>query len=251
MRVIGMIPVRMESTRLPNKALAKIRGIPMILHTWKRCSYADKLDDLFVVTDSLEIRTLVTSFGGKVLMTRSDHLSGSDRIAEASLGVDAKIIVNIQGDEALVSPDHINQLINHSISSLAPVSILTTKFNKRNSPSDVKVVLDCDGNIMYASRADIPYSKSEAELEFLKAYHVVAFRKDFLLEYTNWPPSKLELTEGNEYLRIIERGKSISTVLVPSNAISVDTEQDLKFVDKIMIKDPLFAKYKDVFQLKF
>jgi 3-deoxy-manno-octulosonate cytidylyltransferase (CMP-KDO synthetase) len=246
-----MIPVRMESARLPNKALAKIQGISMILHTWKRCSYADKLDDLFVVTDSLEIRDLVTSFGGKVLMTRSDHLSGSDRIAEASLAVDAEIIVNIQGDEALVSPDHINQLVCHSISSLAPVSILTTKFNKRNSPSDVKVVLDCDGNIMYASRADIPYSKVGAKIALLKAYHVVAFRKDFLSEYTNWPPSKLELIEGNEYLRVIERGRSISTVLVSSDAISVDTEEDLKFVDNIMIKDPLFATYKDVFQSKF
>ena len=179
MRVVGMIPVRMESVRLPNKAVAKIQGVSMILHTWKRCSYADKLDDLFVVTDSLEIKDLVTSFGGKVLMTRTDHLSGSDRIAEAALSVEAEIIVNIQGDEALVSPLHINQLISHSIKSLAPVSILTTKFHKRNSPSDVKVVLDCDGNIMYASRADIPFSKSGGETEFTKAYHVVAFRKNF------------------------------------------------------------------------
>tara|TARA_Y100000991_G_C21944715_1_gene336933 strand:- start:312 stop:1052 length:741 start_codon:yes stop_codon:yes gene_type:complete len=245
-----MIPVRMESVRLPNKALAKIQGISMILHTWKRCSYADKLDDLFVVTDSLEIKDLVTSFGGKVLMTRTDHLSGSDRIAEAALAVEAEIIVNIQGDEALVSPLHINQLISHSIKSIAPVSILTTKFYKKSSPSDVKVVLDCDGNIMYASRADIPFSKSGGETKFTKAYHVVAFRKNFLLEFTSWAPSKLELIEGNEYLRIIERGRSISTVLVSSDAISVDTAEDLKFVDNIMRQDPLFAKYKDVFLSK-
>ena len=240
-----MIPVRMESTRLPNKAVAKIQGIPMILHTWKRCTFASKLDDLFVVTDSLEIRELVTSFGGKVLMSHSGHLSGSDRIAEASLTVDAELIVNIQGDEALVSPEHINQLISHSFTSSSPVSILATKFNTRNSPSDVKIVLNHSGCIMYASRADIPYSKSGEQIEFLKAYHVVAFKKDFLIEYTKWPPSKLELTEGNEYLRIIEQGRSISTVMVSSDAISVDTPEDLKFVNKKMIKDPLFAIYKD------
>ena len=248
MRVIGMIPVRMESARLPEKALKKIQGIPMILHTWKRCTYADKLDELFVVTDSIEIRDLVTSVGGKVLMTHSGHSSGSDRIAEAALSVDAELIVNIQGDEALVSPENIDDLVSHAISSGTPVSILATKFNKRRSPSDVKIVLNEHGCVMYASRADIPYSKSGEGIEFTKAYHVVAFRKDFLIKFTSWAPSNLELTEGNEYLRIIEKGESISTVLVSSEAISVDTPDDLIFVDQLMANDSLFADYKCVLQ---
>jgi len=248
MRVVGMIPVRLKSQRLPKKALAKIQGIPMILHTWKRCTYADRLDELFVVTDSSEIRDLVTSFGGKVLMTRSDHLSGSDRIAEAASNVEADIIINIQGDEALVSPDHINKLICHAIKNEAPVSMLVTKFCKRGSPSDIKVVLNENGSILYASRADIPYSKTLENVDLLKAYHVVAFQKQFLIKFTSWEPSKLELIEGNEYLRIIEKGGGISTVLVASEAISVDTKTDLAIVDQLMANDKLFATYKCLLQ---
>lgn len=246
MRVVGMIPVRLKSQRLPEKALAKIQGIPLILHTWKRCTYADRLDELFVVTDSSEIRDLVTSFGGKVLMTRSDHVSGSDRIAEAASNVEADIVVNIQGDEALVSPDHINELICHAISSEAPVSMLATSFCKRESPSDIKLVLNENGCILYASRTDIPHSKTLDKVDLIKAYHVVAFQKQFLIKFTSWQPSKLELIEGNEYLRIIEKGVAISTVLVASEAISVDTPSDLTIVDQLMANDKLFATYKSL-----
>lgn len=245
MRVVGMIPVRLESTRLPRKPLAEIQKIPMILHTWKRSTLAKQLDEIYVVTDSFEIKKLVESKGGHVLMTSSIHQSGTDRIAEAAQTVKADYIINIQGDEALVNPEHIDALITNVKQTGSRVSILATKFNRRNSPSDIKLVLNDQNFVIYASRADIPFSKSGENIELIKAYHVVAFQKEFLSDYTSWSPTKLELIEGNEYLRILEKGKSICAVHVNSEAISVDTIEDLAAVNSLMAHDKLFLAYKE------
>ena len=239
-----MIPVRLESTRLPEKALALIQNIPMILHTWKRCSFSKLLTDLYVVTDSRKIEDLICSFGGKVIMTRKDHLSGTDRLAEAAANLDIDIVINIQGDEALVDPLDIDKLVSNFIESSSPIGLLATKYSKKNSPSDIKLVLNEKNNVMYASRADIPFSKNACRNEFLKAYHVVAFKKDFLMKYASWQPTPLEQIEGNEYLRILEKGYSISAIEVSSSAISVDTAEDLVIVNQKMGKDPLFDLYK-------
>ena len=244
MQIVGMIPVRLESTRLPEKALALIQNIPMILHTWKRCSFSKLLTDLYVVTDSVKIKDLICSHGGKVIMTRSDHLSGSDRLAEAVANLDVDVVVNIQGDEALVDPSDIDKLVGDFTKNNSPVGLLATKYSKINSPSDIKLVISEDNNVMYASRSDIPYSKNGQVNDFLKAYHVVAFKKEFLLEFASWQPTYLELVEGNEYLRILEKGFSISVTKVSSSAISIDTAEDLIVAEKMMEKDPLFEVYK-------
>jgi len=244
MQIVGMIPVRLESTRLPEKALALIQNIPMILHTWKRCSFSKLLTDLYVVTDSEKIKDLICSHGGKVIMTRSDHMSGSDRLAEAVANLDVDLVVNIQGDEALVNPSDIDKLVGNFMKNNSPVGLLATKYSKTNSPSDIKLVVNEKNNVMYASRADIPFSKTGQKNDFLKAYHVVAFQKDFLIKYASWQPTQLELIEGNEYLRILEKGHSISVTEVPSSAISVDTAEDLSIVSHIMKSDPLFQVYK-------
>ena len=244
MQIVGMIPVRLESTRLPEKALALIQNIPMILHTWKRCSFSKLLTDLYVVTDSEKIKDLICSHGGKVIMTRSDHLSGSDRLAEAVANLDVDVVVNIQGDEALVDPYDIDKLVGDFINNNSPVGLLATKYSKSNSPSDIKLVVNEKNNVMYASRADIPFSKNGQKNDFLKAYHVVAFQKEFLMTYASWQPTQLELIEGNEYLRILEKGFSISVTEVSSSAISVDTADDLSVVNRIMAKDLLFEGYK-------
>ena len=244
MQIVGMIPVRLESTRLPEKALALIQNIPMILHTWKRCSFSKLLTDLYVVTDSEKIKDLICSHGGKVIMTRSDHVSGSDRLADAVANLDVDVVVNIQGDEALVDPSDIDKLVGDFINNNSPVGLLATKYSKTNSPSDIKLVVNENNNVMYASRADIPFPKNGQKNDFLKAYHVVAFQKKFLMTYASWQPTKLELIEGNEYLRILEKGYSISVTEVSSSAISVDTADDLSVVNRIMAKDLLFEGYK-------
>ena len=243
MRIVGMIPVRMESTRLPRKAVRDICGLPMIVHTLKRTMLAKELDDVYVVTDSVEIKELIESHGGKVIITSSHHQTGSDRLAEACQNIEANIVVNIQGDEALVNPKHIDQSIQGLINSDAQVSILLTKFSKRNSAGDIKAVVNLKNEIMYLSRDDLPSNARTEVSSMLKAYHVVSFRKDFLIKYASLEQTPLEKIEYNEYLRILENGYKIQGVMVDSDSVSVDTKDDLEYVTKKMKNDKIYQTY--------
>jgi 3-deoxy-manno-octulosonate cytidylyltransferase (CMP-KDO synthetase) len=205
---------------------------------------ANNLNDVYVATDSFEIKEVVESHGGKVIMTSSSHETGTDRIAEAAQFLDVDIVVNVQGDEALVNPTYIDKVTlvlqeNPEIN----VSILVNSFDKRKSNSDIKVVLNEYNDVMYFSRTDIP---SDARVDcppLLKAYHIVPFRKDFLIEYSKWEKGRLEKIEFNEYLRILEKGYKIRAVHVESDALSVDTEEDLEYVRKKMKNDIYFPRY--------
>jgi len=244
MKVIGMIPVRMESTRLPEKAMRKICGLPMIVHTLLRSQFARTLEDVYVVTDSVKISNLVQSYGGKVLMTGSHHQTGSDRLAEAAMKIDADVIVNIQGDEALVDPLHIDLCAEGLLNSDHKVAILLTPYNKNDRPSDIKAVVNKKNEIMYLSRADIPSASRTKSPKMLKAYHVVSFEKLYLIEYSKLEKTELENIEFNEYLRVLEHGHKIQGVMVQSDAVSVDTKDDLDFVTSEMLNDSLFQRYK-------
>ena len=241
--IVAVIPVRLESSRLPQKAIREIEGLPMIIHTMKRTQLASSLDDVFIATDNTIISELVKKHGGKVIMTRKDHETGSDRIAEAAEKINAEIIVNVQGDEPLVMPEHIDAGVNSIKDSEIPVSILLTKFQKKDSPSDIKAVTNKKNEILYLTRSDIPSTSRENHTDFLKAYHVVSFKKEFLIKYSKLPRSQLERIEFNEYLRILENGHKIQGVIVNSHAISVDTAEDLEYVKKLMLEDKLKYKY--------
>ena len=243
-RAVAIIPARLESSRLPNKALADILGLPMIVHVFKRCLLAKSLDAVYVATDNNKIRKVVEQYGGEVIMTSAEHKTGTDRIAEAAQDIDADIIVNVQGDEALVNPEYIDKAVDSLVnSSGTDVAILVNPFNKRNSPSDIKVVLNEHDEIMYLSRTDIPSDARVNNPQMLKAYHIVPFRKDFLLQYAKWEKTELEQIEFNEYLRILEKGYKIQAVRVESDAISVDTKQDLELVRYKMKTDEVSQLY--------
>ena len=240
-----MIPTRLESSRLPEKALADICGLPMIIHTFKRSSYAKKLDDLYVVTDSERIREVVERYGGKVLMTGRHHKTGSDRLAEACQQVECDIVVNIQGDEPLVDPDHIDAIVAPLIADPSlQISVGVTKFRKKNSSSDIKAVMDLEGNIMYCSRTDLPSDARSTVEEMLKMCFIVPFRKEFLLKYSSWAPTPLETIEFNEYLRVLEHSVKLRGVYVEDAKISVDTLDDLREVRQIMENDTFRLKYQ-------
>ena len=244
-KVIAILPVRLESTRLPRKALKDICGLPMIVHVFKRCLLSKKLDEVYVATDSFEIKEVVEKYGGKVIMTSSKHETGTDRIAEAALELDAEIIVNIQGDEALVNPKYIDRVTNELIENPdINVGILVNSFSKKDSPSDIKVVLNKNNDVMYLSRSDIPSGSRQNNPPMLKAYHIVPFRKKFLLEYAQMDRGSLEKIEFNEYVRILENGERIRAVYVESDAVSVDTIEDLQFVRELMPHDLWFQQYK-------
>lgn len=244
-KVIAILPARLESSRLPRKALKDICGLPMIVHVLKRCLLSKKLDEVYVATDSFEIKEVVEKYGGKVIITSSKHETGTDRIAEAALELDAEIIVNIQGDEALVNPKYIDKVTNELIANPdVNVGILVNSFSKKDSPSDIKVVLNNNNDVMYLSRSDIPSGSRLSNPPMLKAYHIVPFRKKFLLEYAQMDRGSLEKIEFNEYVRILENGERIRAVYVESDAVSVDTPEDLEYVREVMPHDLWFHHYK-------
>ena len=242
---VVIIPARLESSRLPGKALVDIHGIPMILHVYKRCLLASKINDVYVATDNQQIADVVRSGGGKVLMTSSDHNNGTERIAEAAEQIDCEIVVNVFGDEALVNPQHIDAVVSALLEdSSVNVAILVNPYNKKNSSSDIKAVVNKNMDVMYLSRADIPSSARTPDPSMYKAYHILPFRKSFLQKYASWPEGKLEQIEFHEHLRILEKGYNIRAVEVSSSAVSVDTLEDLRFVREKMLDDPYFNEYK-------
>lgn len=244
-KTVAMIPARMESSRLPGKPMADICGMPMIEHVYRRCLLAKSLDAVYVATDSPEIGAAVERAGGRVLMTLPTHETGTDRIAEAADGVDCDIVVNVQGDEALLNPEHIDAVVQGLIDDpSSSATILVNPFRKYNCISHVKTVLDEQGYVMYFSRSDIPSAARTPNPELLKAYHIVPFRKPFLLEFASWPKGRLESIEFIEYMRILEKGRRIRAVRVDSSAISVDTPEDLEEVRAAMRADPHFQLYR-------
>lgn len=244
-RVVALLPARLESSRLPRKALLDICGLPMIVHVYRRCKLTTTLDDVYVATDSEEIMRVVEAHGGKVVMTAKSHETGTDRIAEAASGMDVDIVVNVQGDEALVNPAHIDAVVAAVRDDpTVNVGILVNSYSKRHSPSDIKAVLNEKNDVMYISRSDIPSDDRTPGAPMLKAYHILPFRRDFLLKYASWDKGRLERIEFNEYLRILEKGYAIRAVQVESDAVSVDTQADLDFVRHRMPSDPLFPLYR-------
>lgn len=244
MKIIGIIPSRLSSSRLPNKPLKKISGIPMIAHVIQRSQLAKSLDDLYLATDSLEICEVAQKYNCKFFLTKGNHQTGTDRIGEIVEDLDADIIVNIQGDEALVYPEDIDAssqiLINRSD---VDIGMLVTKLYRANSLSDVKVVLNIIDQIIYFSRSDIPYDISLNQKFLHKAYHVVSFRKETLQKFCALEQTPLEKAESIEYLRALENGLAIGCTKVESKAISVDTRKDLELVRELMKTDLLCNQY--------
>jgi len=244
LKVVGMVPARLESSRLPKKALIEIEGLPMVIHTCKRAQLAHKLNDVFLVTDNILIKEAAVSNNIECIMT-GDHISSSDRLAEACKNVECDIVVNIQGDEPLVNPDHINMIVDPMINDpRIEMSVGITPFLKTNSYSDIKVVKDLNNDMLYMSRNDIPKNyKSKRNDSIYKLCSIVPFKKDLLMKFSDWEEAPLELLEDNHFLRFLEHGVKIKTVEVEDGKISVDTLADLDDVRRMMKIDITKLKY--------
>ena len=258
-KVAAIIPARYGSTRLPCKPLIEIKGKPLIQYVYERVRLS-AVQQVIVATDDERIVAAVKGFGGEAVLTSSHHRSGTERVAEVAAGIDADIVVNVQGDEPLIQPEAIDKAIIPftQVPSIMATTLITSLAEGADlyNPHVVKVVVDHDGFALYFSRSPIPYPKEllgETDDDLRKGFTLIAgpevalspigkdtlqgywqhiglyaFRRAFLLKLTTLPPSHLEKQEGLEQLRILENGYKIKTVISSAPSIGIDTPEDIE-----------------------
>jgi len=255
---VGVIPARYGSSRLPGKPLADLQGKPLLYHVYHRARRAATLREVWIATDDERVFEVAKGFGARVVMTSRVHRSGTDRIAEAIEGVEADIIVNIQGDEPLIDYGAIDHAVNLLVRDAeAEMSTLKSSLDDPQdlwNPNVVKVVTDQRGYAVYFSRSPVPYLRKREqpgtslqeiladEPSLLKYFHrhigLYAYRRDFLLRFATWAPSPLELLEDLEQLRAIEHGTKIRVDVSRAAIFGVDTPEDLERIRRLVQKDP-------------
>jgi len=253
-KIIGIIPARMESSRFPGKPLAKINGIPMIGHVYFRSKMSSVLDDVYVATCNTEIEEYINSIGGKAIMTSDKHKRASDRIAEAlhkiekDTGKKVDIVVMIQGDEPMVCPEMIDESIQPFLKNkdilvsnlMAPIRSL----KEHKDPNEVKVVVDKQNFALYFSREPIPSDKKEPNDNYMyKQVCIIPYTRDFLIKFNELEPTPLEVIESVDMMRVLEHGYKVKMVTTKYETYSVDNEDDLRHVEKLMKNDNLLSSY--------
>ena len=240
-RILGVIPARYASSRFPGKALVSIAGKTMLQHVWERASQARYLTGVAIATDDERIRAAAQGFGARVVMTRSDHASGTDRVAEVASASDAEWVVNVQGDEPTLDPAAIDAAILGVLDQDdAVMGTLKTRIYRPEvvqDPNVVKVVTDHAGNALYFSRTPIPYVRQPGETaDYFKHIGLYIYRRDFLLAYPDLPVGPLERAERLEQLRALENGYKIRVVETDYDALGVDTPEDWQHVVELFEK---------------
>lgn len=230
-RILGVIPARFASSRFPGKSLAPLAGKPVLQHVYERASQARYLTNLIIATDDDRIAKAARMFGAQVQMTRPDHLSGTDRVAEVAASDHAAVIVNIQGDEPLIDPAAIDAatlaLLDDPELSMATLSKRIEVPSEVNNPNVVKVVANLAGDAIYFSRCPIPYLRDGGAIHY-KHIGLYVYRREFLLAYSGLPVGPLEQAERLEQLRAIENGYRIRVVETEYESLGVDTPEDLE-----------------------
>jgi 3-deoxy-manno-octulosonate cytidylyltransferase (CMP-KDO synthetase) len=244
-KVLGIIPSRLKSSRLPNKPLHMVLGLPLIVHVYKRACMSKSLTDLIVATDSIEILELIESHGGKAMLTSTDHRNGTERMAEVmNLYPDFDYYTLINGDEILLNPLSIDTSIKTLINNeYADASILAVPFTFENSPSDFKIVCNSKNEVMYISRNDIPSSARNSVEHRLKAYHVMTFKPMTIANYILMNKTPLEKIEDHEHLRLLENGYKIVCTVVNDKCISLDMPSDLPIIESYLKVDLIYPMY--------
>lgn len=256
MRILGIIPARMAATRFHNKPMALIEGMPMIGHCYFRSKMCDLFDDVYVATCDNEIYEYITGLGGKAVMTSDTHERATERCSEALLkieiGVPGKtydIVVMVQGDEPLINPFMINEVVLPLMKGKYQVSNLMSRLKdlkEAQNPNFVKVVTDLYGRALYMSREPIPSpSNYKKDIEYYRQLGLIAFKREALLSFVRLSTTRLETIESVDMNRFIENQITIQMSITEFEADSVDTEEDLLIVSRKMKNDLLFPKYKN------
>lgn len=247
-KIVAIIPARMASSRFPGKPLAKILGLEMIEHVRRRAQLCEAVTSVFVATCDDEIKETVERYGGMAIMTSREHQRCTDRVAEAASAVDADIVVNVQGDEPMITPEMITLLVEPLIIEVGcQVCNLVSQIDGIEeflNPNVVKTVCDSRGNVLYFSREPIPSGKkTNKPFKPLKQSGAIAFTKDFLMTFCQLPRTSLESIESIDMLRALENGYNIKTVITDEKLYAVDTVEDLRKVESLMRYDKLSLSY--------
>jgi len=243
MKFVAIIPARYASTRFPGKPLAVLGGKTVIQRVYEQVSRV--LDEAYVATDDERIFQAVEAFGGKAVMTRTDHKSGTDRIQEAAtkIGTDADVIINVQGDEPFIQPSQIETLMHLFDDSTTQIGTLGKPFESMETvenPNSPKIVTDNRGFALYFSRSVIPYIRGKergewfGEYPFLKHLGIYAYRREVLAEVTCLPQSSLEKAESLEQLRWLQNGYRIRVGLTDVETVGIDTPEDLRRAEEFL-----------------
>lgn len=243
MKFIGIIPARYASTRFPGKPLALLGGKPVIQHVYEKV--AAVLEAAYVATDDERIYDVVKSFGGQVVMTRTDHKSGTDRIEEAieNIGGEWDVVVNVQGDEPFVAKSQLDTICHCFDDPTTQIATLGKPFESMEAvqnPNSPKIVVDNMGFAMYFSRSVIPYVRGKEKSSwlthypFLKHLGIYAYRKDVLRQVTQLPQSSLEIAESLEQLRWLQNGFKIKVGTTDVETVGIDTPQDLERAEEFL-----------------
>lgn len=237
MHIACIIPARYGSTRLPGKPLAMIGDKPMIQRVYEQVSKATEIEQVIVATDDQRVYDAVVAFGGQAMMTRPDHLTGTDRLAEvAATHTEIDVIINVQGDEPLIDANVIDALAREfkEDSGLQMGTVGCPLLEEEyNEPSAVKVIVNRLGNAMYFSRSLIPYPRNAFVQPPLKHVGMYGYQRQFLLDYAKMEPTPAELTESLEQLRALENGYTIRVITTDQRFVGVDTPEDLDRVNEI------------------
>lgn len=235
MKAIAVIPARYASSRFPGKPLLRETGKYLIQHVYEQVCRTSSISEVIVATDDDRIASAVRSFDGRVVMTRADHPTGTDRVAEVAASRDVEIVVNVQGDEPEIEPNNIDKLVRTMASQPdAPIGTLACPFPDDADPTDpnaVKVVLNARGRALYFSRALIPYPRDDRGVpqkrgDWLLHLGIYAYRRDFLMKLADLPPTPLEQREKLEQLRAMEHGYPFAVGIVDRAPVGIDTPDD-------------------------
>ena len=239
-KILGVIPARLGSTRLPRKMLADIEGNPLIYYTWKQAAKAKKLDALIVATESKEIYDVVKSFGGRPMMTSAKHPTGSDRVAEAARKFKdfrPAVVIDIQGDEPLIPPRSIDRLgeemLKDKNADMGTIAIPCNDPKKLKDPNVVKTIVDKNDYALYFSRSVIPYPRTPFK-RYLSKLGLFAYSYEFLQTYVKLPQTPLELAESLEQLRCLEHGYNVKAPIGNYERVEVNYRPQLEEVRKII-----------------
>ena len=243
-KIIILLPARYASTRIKNKLLKNLKGIPIIIHTLQRVKMIKNIQKIIVCTDNIRIKKLVERFGIKSFISSKKHKNGTERIAEVAKSLKADLFIDIHSDEAVLNPKNVEKLISFHLRNKEFDIVVPHKISSSSSGKNVvKLVFNKNKKIIYFSRADVPLAFRTKKKLFFHHLDTISFKPSALKKFSKFPQGDLEKIEGIELMRALENGLNLGTLPIKTDSFSINTPQDFSKAEKFLKKEKLFKKY--------